>query len=68
MTTETHHYMEYEVQLSEYAGGWQAAIYPTKPGMAAIDWETKPIWAANIMGALTLAKQHINKALGSTGI
>ena len=61
--SEEHDYREYKIQITEYAGGWQAAIYPTKRGLPVIDWESKTIWSPNIMGALTLAKRHIDSTL-----
>jgi hypothetical protein len=65
MRTETHMYREYELQLVLNAPVWQATVYATRPGMPAITWETKPIWAANVMGALTAAKIRIDEALAS---
>jgi len=34
-----------------------------KKGMPAIDWVSKPIWAANINAALIEAKRHIDASL-----
>ena len=64
--SEEHDYKEYKIQITEYADGWQAAIYPTKRGLPIIDWESKPIWSPNIMGALTLAKRHIDSTLAGS--
>jgi hypothetical protein len=64
--SEEHDYREYKIQITEYAGGWQAAIYPTKRGLPVIDWESKTIWSPNIMGALTLAKRHIDSTLSGS--
>jgi hypothetical protein len=64
--SEEHDYKEYKIQITEYAGGWQAAIYPTKRGLPIIDWESRPIWSPNIMGALTLAKRHIDSTLAGS--
>ena len=64
--SEEHDYNEYKIQITEYAGGWQAAIYPTKKGLPPIDWESKPIWSPNIMGALILAKRHIDSTLAGS--
>jgi hypothetical protein len=64
--SEEHDYKEYKIQITEYAGGWQAAIYPTKKGLPVIDWESKTIWSPNVMGALTLAKRHIDSTLSGS--
>jgi hypothetical protein len=64
--SEEHDYKEYKIQITEYAGGWQAAIYPTKRGLPVIDWESKTIWSPNIMGALALAKRHIDSTLAGS--
>jgi hypothetical protein len=64
--SEEHDYKEYKIQITEYAGGWQAAIYPTKRGLPIIDWESKTIWSPNVMGALTLAKRHIDSTLAGS--
>jgi hypothetical protein len=43
MQSETRHYRDYEIQITNNAPVWQAAIYPTKAGMVQIDWENEPI-------------------------
>jgi hypothetical protein len=63
MQPETHLYRQYEIQIIEYADGYQAAIYPRKRGMPVIDWESKPIRSPNVTGALSLAKDAITAAL-----
>jgi hypothetical protein len=42
----------------------KAAIYPTEPNLPPVDWQLVPIRAANVKGALDLAKQRINEAYG----
>jgi hypothetical protein len=63
MTIETHSYSyrDYEIVVAHTPPYFQAAIYPTNPHLPAVDWETAPIRAANVMGAVELAKQRINK-------
>jgi hypothetical protein len=56
-------YRDYIIQVTEHAGGYQAAIYPEKPGMISVDWEAEPIWSPDINGAYLIAKQRINAAL-----
>jgi hypothetical protein len=59
--TETYSHLGYEIQISEHSPFWDAAIYPTEPGMAPVDWEKSPIKAANVIGALQEAKRRINE-------
>jgi hypothetical protein len=65
MFSEKKEYGDYEIQVTEHAGGYQAAIYPRKKEAKPIDWETKMIWSPNVMGAYTLAQQRINEALAA---
>jgi hypothetical protein len=65
MSVETHsyNYRDYEIVVTHTPPYFQAAIYPTKPTLQTIDWELKPIRAANMQGAVELAKQRINIVL-----
>jgi hypothetical protein len=65
MHTETHEYRGYQIQITQHPPVWQAAIYPTTPNMLAIDWELRPISAANIHGALIEARRRIDSALAA---
>jgi hypothetical protein len=65
METQTYEFRGYEIQVTHKPPIWQAAIYPTKPGMLEIDWTSKPIEAANVRGAELLARDRINEALES---
>jgi hypothetical protein len=57
---------DYKVQVTEYAGGYQAAIYPTKKGAPLIDWKNKPIWSPNVESAFLLAQQRIDAELAAS--
>jgi hypothetical protein len=63
MFSESKEYGDYEIQVTEYAGGYQAAVHPRKQEVKSIDWETKMIWSRDVMGAFALAEQRINEAL-----
>lgn len=58
--THSYHHRDYEIVVTHTPPFFQAAIYPTNPNLPLIDWETSPIRAANVMGAVELAKQRIN--------
>jgi|HubBroStandDraft_6_1064221.scaffolds.fasta_scaffold6647324_1 hypothetical protein len=66
MEPENYTYREYQIQITLHDPLWEAAIYPTKPDMLEIDWETQPIRAANVMGALALAKTRIDMVLSGS--
>jgi hypothetical protein len=63
MTIDTHSYKhrDYEIVVTHTPPYFQAAIYPTNPHLPHVNWETPPIRAANVMGAVELAKERINK-------
>jgi hypothetical protein len=63
--SESREYGDYLVQVTEYAGGYQAAIYPKEKGVKPIDWETEIIWSPNILGAYNIAQQRIIAALAA---
>ena len=64
MTIPTHSYdhRDYEIVVSQTPPYSQAAIYPTEPNLPPVDWQLVPIRAANVKGALDLAKRRINEA------
>jgi hypothetical protein len=66
MFTENRPYRDYEIQVMNRPPIWQAAIYPTKPGMTEVDWTTKPIEAANVEAAYLLARRRIDYVLSSS--
>ena len=63
MTIETQSYFhrDYEIVITHTPPYFQAAIYPANPHLPHVVWETPPIRAANVMGAVELAKQRINE-------
>jgi hypothetical protein len=65
MTVQTHSYEHrgYEIVVTHTPPFFQAAIYPGNPNLPKIDWAAVPIRAANVMGAVALAKERINEVL-----
>jgi hypothetical protein len=63
MDTKEYDHRDYKIVVTHKLPIFQAAIYPTKPGMVEIDWTTKPIEAGNIRGAELEARSRIDAAL-----
>ena len=61
MSVETQEYEHrgYNIVVTNKPPIFQAAIYATEPGMADIDWTTKPIEAINVRGAEIEARSRI---------
>jgi hypothetical protein len=62
LKTQTLEHRNYEVVITHTPPYFQPAIYPTEPNLPPVDWQLVPIRAADVKGALDLAKRRINEA------
>jgi len=55
----------YEIVVTNKPPGWQAAIYPTRPNIPKVDWESEPINEMTETAAREKARSRIDEALGA---